>query len=97
VQPTTAGRYGLHELLRQYALGRLDMAPPERKAELHDRHCAYYSAALERWTADLKGSRQREAMDEIDLEIENARLAWLWAVAHGQVDRLAQGIGSLAL
>ncbi len=97
VQPTGARRYDLHELLRQYAHGRLDDAPPERRAELHDRHCAYYSDALERWTADLKGSRQREAMDEIDLEIENARAAWLWAVAHGQVDRLAQGIGALVL
>ena len=97
VQPTAAGRYGLHELLRQYALGRLDDAPPERRAELHDRHCAYYSDALERWTAGLKGARQREAMEEIDQEIENARLAWLWAVDHGQVDRLAKGIDALAL
>ena len=91
------GRYTLHELLRQYAAGRLEAAPPEEQAALHERHCAYYSAALERWTAELKGPRQREAMEEMDLEIENARAAWLWAVAHGQVARLAQGIDGLAL
>ena len=97
VQPTAAGRYGLHELLRQYTIGRLDDAPPGRKAELHERHCAYYSAALERWAADLKGARQREAMEEIDQEIDNARAAWLWAVDRGQVGRVAQGIDGLAL
>ena len=97
LQPASAGRYGLHELLRQYALERLDAAPPEHKVELHERHCAYYSDALERWTADLKGGRQREAMEEIDLEVENARTAWLWAVDHGQVDRLTQGIDALSL
>jgi Tetratricopeptide repeat len=41
--------------------------------------------------------RQREAMEEIDQEIENARLAWLWAVDHGQIDRLTKGIGALNL
>ena len=97
LQPSAAGRYGLHELLRQYALERLDAAPAEQKAELHERHCAHYSAALERWGAELKGARQREAMDEMDLDVENARVAWLWAVAHGEVDRLARGIDGLAL
>jgi len=117
VQPMPdRGRYGLHELLRQYAAGRLDDeptgrdlslspsetagvrgSPPGRKAGLHDRHCAYYSAALERWAADLKGAGQREAMEELDQEIDNARAAWLWAAGHGQVDRLARGIDGLAL
>ena len=92
------GRYELHELLRQYAASRLDASPGcESGAAVRDRHCAHYTAALERWAAELKGSRQRQALDEMDLDIENARAAWHWAVEHGQVARLAQAMDGLWL
>jgi tetratricopeptide (TPR) repeat protein len=64
---------------------------------VHDQHSALYSLALERWAIDLKGARQREALDEMDLEVENARVAWYWAVAHGQVARLAQSVDGIWL
>jgi predicted ATPase/DNA-binding SARP family transcriptional activator len=89
VHPSSPGRYELHEVLRQYGAERLNLAR-ERGEAVRDRHCAYYSAALERWGRELKGARQREALDEMDLEIENGRAAWTWAVAHGQVARLAR-------
>ena len=34
------------------------------------------AAALEAWGADLKGPRQREALAEMDAEIDNARAEW---------------------
>jgi hypothetical protein len=33
----------------------------------------------------------------MDLDIENARAAWYWAVAHGQVRRLAEGVEGMWL
>ncbi|HSR30466.1 MAG TPA: BTAD domain-containing putative transcriptional regulator, partial [Anaerolineae bacterium] len=96
LHPSSSGRYELHELLRQYAAERLDLAPEQSKA-VRDRHCAYYSEALERWASELKGARQREATAEMHLEIEDARAAWQWAVTHGQVPRLAQGVDGLWL
>jgi predicted ATPase/DNA-binding SARP family transcriptional activator len=93
---SSPGRYELHELLRQYAAERLDRVPEQGEA-VRDGHCAYYSAALERWASELKGARQREATAEMHLEVEDARAAWHWAVAHGQVTRLAQGVDGLWL
>jgi tetratricopeptide (TPR) repeat protein len=52
---------------------------------------------LERWACELKGERQREAVEEMDLEVENARTAWYWALAHEQVNRLAQGVDGMWL
>ena len=94
------GRYEMHELVRQYAADRLrraeklDGLPPARET-VHDRHCAYYIAALEQWGINLKGPRQRVALAEMDLEIENARGAWDWAVERDQVQRLDRSIEGL--
>nr|NIV39498.1 hypothetical protein [Anaerolineae bacterium] len=90
LHPSLPGRYQLHELLRQYGAEQLGLAA-DRGDAVRDRHCAYYSSALERWAADFKGARQREALEEMDLEIENGRAAWHWAVKRWQAARLAQG------
>jgi predicted ATPase/DNA-binding SARP family transcriptional activator len=96
VRPSSPGRYELHELLRQYGAERLDQVAEHGEA-VRDRHCAYYASALERWARELKGARQRAALEEMDLEIENGRAAWHWAVAHGQVPRLAEGVEGIWL
>ena len=89
----TGGRYAAHELLRRYAADRphradkLD-ASAETAEAVRDRHCAYYIAALEQWGVDLREVRQLQALAEMDVEIENARAAWDWAVDRAQEDRL---------
>ena len=91
---TTAGRYDMHELVRSYAAEKLDR--DQAASELiHDRHCSYYSAALQKWGVDLKGPRQQTALTEIHAEIENARAAWNWAVERGQVERLDRSLDGL--
>jgi predicted ATPase/DNA-binding SARP family transcriptional activator len=92
---SSAGRYDLHELLRQYAAEKLAGSPAAADAA-RDRHSAYYAAALQRWGEDLKGSRQLAAVAEMDVEIDNARAAWDWAVARGRVDLLDQALDGLA-
>ena len=92
----STGRYVIHELLRQYAeerLGRLS----DVGETVRNRHCAYFGAALQEWTGDLKSARQQAAMAAMDAEIENARVAWNWAVAQGHVELLDQGMESLGL
>jgi predicted ATPase/DNA-binding SARP family transcriptional activator len=96
LHPSLPGRYQLHELLRQYGAERLSLAADHGDA-VRDRHCAHYSSALERWAADLKGARQRGALAEMDLEVENGRAAWYWAVERRQVARLAQGVEGIWL
>jgi len=89
----STGRYEVHELLRQYAMERLDAAGETDAAG--DAHSAYYAAGLQQWDTELKGPRQQEALAEMDVEIENARAAWKWAVGRGQVARLSRAIDGL--
>ena len=91
---TPVGRYEMHELLRQYAADRLAQQA-DRGETTRDRHSAYYMAALERWDADLKGPRQRTALAETNLEIQNARTAWDWAAERGRVERLTRALDGL--
>ena len=84
----------MHELLRQYAAEKLNESPNASEAA-HDRHSTYFAAALQRWEADLKGPQQQTALAEMDVEIENARMAWHWAVKRGSVERSVQALGSL--
>ena len=90
------GRYGVHELLREYGAEQLALSPAEAQS-LHDRHAAYYAAALGRWGEELKGPLQQEALAEADVEIANARAAWEWAVTWGWVELLSQSMEGLGL
>jgi predicted ATPase len=90
----SAGRYDAHELLRQYGSDRLDRAPT-RGGAVRDRHCAYFVSALQRWDADRISDREYAALAEMDVDIENVRSAWNWAVERGQVERLDHGLDAL--
>jgi predicted ATPase/DNA-binding SARP family transcriptional activator len=90
-----SGRYKVHELLRQYAAEKLARSPSLAEA-VHDGHSAYYVAAVQLWAKDLQGSRQMAALAEMDVEIDNARAAWDWAVARGQASWLEQALDGLA-
>jgi predicted ATPase len=90
----TGGRYEVHELLRQYAQEKLDQEPAAGEAA-RERHCVYYTAALQRWEADLKGPHHKTALAEMDVEIENVRAAWDWAVERGRVERLDRALEGL--
>ena len=94
LQVTPSGRYDMHELLRQYAVGKLASRPRLGTAAC-DRHCAYYVGAVERWEADMTGSRQEAALLDMEAERDNIRSAWNWAVAQSQVERLNQAMGGL--
>jgi len=85
-------RYENHELLRQFAAEKL-----ADEAQARQRHARYTCALLQRLEPDLKGPRQQEGLTAIEQELENARAAWTWAIAHRQGDYLAQALESLAL
>jgi tetratricopeptide (TPR) repeat protein len=94
LQRTSTERYDVHELVRQYVVEKLDQSPASREA-IRDRHSAYYTAALRQWGEDLRGARQRAALDEIETDSDNVRVAWHWVVEHGHVERLDQAMEGL--
>jgi DNA-binding SARP family transcriptional activator/predicted ATPase len=92
LQRDAAGRYQLHELLRQYARREIT----DHQA-LRTRYCAYYTAQLSTWAAAVRGDGQVAAIEALDLEIDNARLAWDWVVAQGNLAQIDQAIDGLCL
>lgn len=88
------GRYGSHELLRQYGEERL-LAEPGISDEVHDRHCAWFSGFVARREMRLAGHQQVAALAEIGADAENVRAAWHWAVNRGraaEISRCAHGL-----
>ncbi len=73
------GRYGLHELLRGYALEKLRAGGDEEREVLR-RHCAYYAAFAKTRAECLAGADQEVALEELREEHENLRAAWRFAL-----------------
>ena len=89
------GRYSLHELLRQYAAGRLAAAGQAEAAG--EAHCHYYLDFVVNLESDLYGRHVREAMAAIEADIENIRTAWLYGVKHHHLRELRLAITLLRL
>jgi predicted ATPase len=95
LQRDPAGRYGIHELLRQYAEEKLGRAgAKEEVSRAH--HSAYYAGFLQQRESQLIGSDKKKTIAEIGVEIENVRAAWDWAVAHGEIEDINCALRSLA-
>lgn len=78
---TEAGRYDLHEVIRQYASEHLE-ADPARCDETCARHCEYYMKFAAEHETKLKSAAQQESMRELTVELDNLRAAWMWGVEH---------------
>jgi predicted ATPase/transcriptional regulator with XRE-family HTH domain len=90
-----AGRYDMHELVRQYAAAHLELSNDEYRAT-RDRHAAFYLDLMRRRENDLKRARQKAILDETAAEIDNLRLAWDWAAAHAQLADLRRAVRSIS-
>jgi predicted ATPase/DNA-binding SARP family transcriptional activator len=84
---TVAGRYDLHELIRQYTALKLAQDPSEVHAA-QERHSLYYLSMLKENDAKLRSAHQKEAMTELAGEIDNIRTAWYWAAEHQLIEPL---------
>ncbi|NIP84114.1 MAG: AAA family ATPase, partial [Planctomycetales bacterium] len=76
LQRDPGGRYGIHELLRQYAAEKLLGEGPAEEEAARDRHCTYYAGFLRQREAHLIGRNQKQALAEVGAEIENVRAGW---------------------
>ena len=94
LRPDLTGRYQIHELLRQFAAEHLAQNPTA-EAAVRDRHCTYYAAFLHQKEADLHGQKQAQALTEIEIEEDNVRVAWQWAVPHDKLQEMDLAMESL--
>jgi predicted ATPase/DNA-binding SARP family transcriptional activator len=89
-----AGRYSMHELIRQYAAEKLAESPPE-KEQTEDRFCAYYTEFMAQQEKHLFGPRQLEVIPQIKAELENIRASWRRLVEQKQLKPLNHFIKTL--
>jgi predicted ATPase/DNA-binding SARP family transcriptional activator len=85
---TSDNRYELHELLHQYAGGRLAAQPDDARA-VRERHCLYFTDLISRRTADLRGAGQAQALADLESEIENLRAALIAAIEDARASVIA--------
>jgi predicted ATPase/DNA-binding CsgD family transcriptional regulator len=90
---TPAGRYDIHEVLRQYAEEQLDAAGERNDVQQH--HAQYYADFLQAREVDIKGPRQMAAVKEIDADFDNVRVAYIWMIAHRQFQMVNQIVETL--
>lgn len=76
IQMDILGRYNIHELLRQYSEENLN----DKQADTLVAHCTFFTNFMAEREADIKGQRQLSALDEIEADFENVRVAWLYAI-----------------
>ncbi len=91
IRQDAAGRYDIHELLRQY--GAEQLAKSDGIAAAADRHMAYYADFVRRYEPELKGQKQLNALNMIEADFENIRAAWTHAVAQcefGLIDQMIE-------
>ncbi len=87
-------RFEWHEVLRQFAAGKLAADPASAQATCR-RHARYFAGYLADHRIDLTGSHQVQALDEIAAAFDDIRSAWNWLVSAGEYAEIEPCIESL--
>ena len=81
-----AGRYEIHELLRQFAAEQLAAVPDEQIDSTRRRHAAYYLQLAKEAAPELAGGPEQIAwFGRVAVELDNFRAVLHWAVEHREV------------
>ncbi|VAW33899.1 hypothetical protein MNBD_CHLOROFLEXI01-1169, partial [hydrothermal vent metagenome] len=86
-----AGRYQMHELLRQFAQNQ----SYDDKARFRQQYGRYYLNFMADQESGLRGKAPRQTIDIIQQDLDNVRQAWRWAVELKMADVLGSGINGL--
>lgn len=91
VRRSAAGRYDLHEVVRQYARAHLEETEAHSVA-VHERHAAFYLAMLARYEPCLRSADQQSALQVLNAEIDNLRDAWAWSSRNRRLELIRIGL-----
>jgi predicted ATPase/DNA-binding SARP family transcriptional activator/Tfp pilus assembly protein PilF len=79
LSPGSNGRYRRHRLLHQFSNEKALEHPEEWRAARQD-HLAYCQRLLQAGLEGIRGPDSKIALETIDLELDNIRAAWRWAI-----------------
>ena len=96
VRSSGSGRCSVHELLRQFAEEKLaeKWVAQNETASLRTNHSNYYLDALVKHDGALQGSAPKEAVRELQPDLDNLRRAWGWAVEQGHLSSLERSVSA---
>jgi serine/threonine protein kinase/predicted ATPase/Tfp pilus assembly protein PilF len=89
------GRYIPHKLLRQYAEERWD--DQEAIQETRKKHASYYAEWLTRIYPTFHSTKERQAVEMVELEFDNINAALHWAMACDQWEAIGRTIHPMSL
>jgi DNA-binding SARP family transcriptional activator/predicted ATPase len=94
LQARADGRYRLHDLLHSFSREKLQ-EDAEEWYGMQECLSQHYLVALHSWGEAMKTDRLDDAVVEMDLEIENTRQGWDWALQCRNWDGLQKGLYGL--
>ena len=94
LQHESSGRFHIHELLRQYGAEQLAVQFDE-ETTARNNHAHYYSGFLLKRQDALTDRKNTSMSTEIDMEINNLRVAWEWYLTSLQIDSIGTFVESL--
>lgn len=80
---SAAGRFSLHELVRQYAAEQLQLTGEGAPHQVGAEYARYYLGLL--GTLEMWSEGEADALAVLDAELNNLRAAWRWAVPSGRL------------
>lgn len=89
-----AGRYNLHEVIRQFARMKLRQAGHE--SAICSRHCAFYAGRIAQYASRLHTDQRHQALAAIATDQANGLVAWEWATTSRDAQRLVEMCDGLA-
>lgn len=91
----TNGHYAIHPLIRQYCQHEAEQSFPELLQATREIHSHHYGRILQSQLAPLLGTEQPVAIHRLHRNWDNIRLAWQWAIATRNSQRLAKTMASM--
>jgi len=89
-----AGRYSIHELLRQYAEEQLVSSSDQEQAA-HEAHAKYFSDFMKTRNEHLRDKRCNTALLEIGADFDNIRVAWDYWIDKQNAHRILEFVSAL--
>ncbi len=96
IQQVGPERLDMHPTLHQYATEKWQQHIQEVTQD-RERHAAYYMRLLAEQVPTLEGKSPQKALEILERERENVRMAWKWAASHQHKELLDQALGGLVL
>jgi predicted ATPase/class 3 adenylate cyclase len=86
-QESGEARLRMLETIREYAAGRLE-EDPGLSAAAHRAQAVYFAGFTQRQAERLAGASQAAALEALETEVENLRVAWRYWVAAADLEQL---------